>query len=338
VNDSSRKSDDLSRLRTPSHAAPTAVEPIRAQAPVSVALSATIVVGLMALLKLAVGLLIGSVALLSEGLHTLIDLFAAAISYFTVRAAGEPADAEHRYGHGKIENVAGIAQAAFIFVPTLVIVYRAVLGLVNLDLVLAGGGVGIGTIVMAITIVVNILLAARLLSVARAYRSEAVRAAGYHQLNDLYTSIGVTVALGLIWWKPEWKILDPLVALCVTAVSTWMAWLLFRDSMRNLLDTSAGPETDRAVIAAIEKYKPVVRGYHNLRTRRAGSAIYVDVHVELCGEMSFQEAHEITERIERTVSESLQGSDVIIHADPCLEDCEECDVAPTVGGEGHRSD
>jgi len=316
---------DSPRLKRPDHAAPDAVKAEATSAPLSVATLAIVAIAIMAVGKLGVGLLIGSVALLSEGLHTFIDLAAAIISYITVKAAAEPADIEHRYGHGKIENAAGIAQAAFIFVPTLIIIYRAILGIIRLETVLAGGGVNLGTLVMGLTILINIYLALRLLAVARNHKSEAIRAAAYHQLNDLWTSIGVFAALALIWWKPEWKILDPLVALAVTAVSVWMAWSLFKVSLESLLDRAAGPEIDRAVVEAVRKKEPIVRGYHNLRTRRAGATIHADLHVEVCGEMSFRQAHEVIEEVEREIAKQLDGSDVIIHADPCTEDCEHCD-------------
>jgi len=334
VSTTDNNGNDTARLQTPSHQKHIVEDPDMSRAPKetgSVTILAIVFIGIMAAAKLAIGILINSVALLSEGLHTLIDLFAAYISYITVRAASAPPDLEHRYGHGKIENAAGIAQAAFIFVPTIIIVYRAIIGIINLDSVLSAGGLDIGTLVMLFTIFVNIFLALRLMAVAKKYKSEAIRAAAYHQLNDLWTSIGVFVALALIWWKPEWKILDPLVALIVTGISMWMAWSLFSVSFQNLLDKSAGPEIDKAVLEAIGRQKPTVRGYHNLRTRRAGSTTYVDLHVEVCGELSFRKAHDIIENIERDIALVLDRPDVIIHADPCVEDCEKCDLDPKPG-------
>ncbi|HDS29676.1 MAG TPA: cation transporter, partial [Firmicutes bacterium] len=306
--------------------------------PASVSMLAVVAIALMALAKLFTGLLINSVALLSEGLHTLLDLFAAMVSYYTVRVSSMPADIEHRYGHGKIENAAGIAQAAFIFVPTLIIIYRAILGLTNLHTVMSKGGADIGTIVMGITMVVNLLLGLRLLNVAKAYKSEAVRAAAYHQLNDLWTSIGVFIAMALIWIKPEWKILDPLVALAVTVISIMMAWSLFRESFYNLIDKSPGIAIDHVIVEVLENRKPLVRGYHNLRTRRAGNTVYADLHVEVCGEMSFREAHEITEKIEAEIASRLEGADVIIHADPCFEDCHRCDICDDMKKSGTNPD
>ncbi len=326
MNESVDKSGDAARLQPPDHAQPSDDSDDALKAPMTVAKLAIIAIGVMAVGKLGVGLLINSVALLSEGLHTLIDLFAAFISYATVKAAAAPADYEHRYGHGKIENIAGIAQAAFIFVPTIIIIYRAILGLMNLETVLAQGGIGLGTGMMGLTILVNIFLAIRLLAVAKKYKSEAIRAAAYHQLNDLWTSIGVFIALGLIWINPNLKILDPLIALGVTGISMWMAWTLFRAGLASLLDRSAGPETDEAVINVINRKKPIVRGYHNLRTRRAGSTIHIDLHVELCGELSFRKAHDVIEEIEREIASELDRSDVIIHADPCTEDCDHCEI------------
>ncbi len=290
------------------------------------AMLAIIVIGIMAFVKLVAGLLINSVALLSEGLHTFIDLFAAIISYYTVKAAAAPADSEHRYGHGKIDNIAGIIQAAFIFVPTIIIIYRAIIGIINLETVLTGGGVGFGTLVMLLTILVNIYLAIRLLNVAKKHKSEAIRAAAYHQLNDLWTSLGVFLALGIIWLKPEWKILDPIVALLVTGISIHMAFSLLKVSIDRLVDKSAGVKVDRSILDVLDSKKPLVRGYHNLRTRMAGSTVYIDLHVEICGELSFHEAHTLTEEIEREIMEKLDESDVIIHIDPCVDDCENCEL------------
>jgi len=319
---------DIARLQKPEHERVRDDEAITsAKIETSgVTMLAIVLIGIMAIGKLVFGILINSVALLSEGIHTLLDLFAAFVSYFTVRAASEPADIEHRYGHGKIENVAGIAQAAFIFIPTLFIIYRAILGLVNLETVLAGDGADIGTIVMFLTILVNIFLALRLLAVAKKHKSEAIRAAAYHQLNDLWTSIGVCAALLLIWIFPDLKILDPLVALVVTAISIWMAWSLFSVSLQSLLDRAAGRETDEKILGVIENNKPLVRGYHNLRTRVAGNITYIDLHVELCGELNFRQAHDIIEKIEAEIVNAVGGTDVIIHADPCIEDCNSCEL------------
>jgi len=322
------ESKETARLQTPSHANEDAVRVDNVKAPADVALFAIVLIAIMAVGKLTIGIVINSIALLSEGLHTFVDLFAAGISYYTVKAAAQPADYEHRYGHGKIENVAGVAQAAFIFVPTVIIIYRAVIGLINLDSVLSHGGIDMGTGVMGLTIVVNIILAVRLMKVAKEYKSEAIRAAAYHQLNDLWTSIGVFVALGIIWINPGLKILDPLVALGVTGISMYMAWSLFRVSVAALLDRSAGPEIDKAVLDVIEKRKPVIRGYHNLRTRQAGATVYVDLHVEVCGELSFREAHDVIEEIEAEIAKAIGLSDVIIHADPCVEDCTDCELDP----------
>jgi len=287
---------------------------------------AIVLIALMAAGKLIIGIAINSVALLSEGLHTLLDLFAAGVSYYTVRVASMPADDEHRYGHGKIENVAGVAQAAFIFVPTVIIIYRSIIGLINLDHVLSQGGIDIGTYMMGLTILVNILLAVRLLNVAKKYKSEAIRAAAYHQLNDLWTSIGVFVALVIIWINPGLKILDPLVALAVTAISIYMAWGLLKVSVEALVDRSAGPDIDNAVLKSLRKREPIIRGYHNLRTRLAGVTVYVDLHVEVCGELSFKDAHDLIEEIEADIAKEIGISDVIIHADPCYKECRDCDL------------
>ncbi|MCX6647073.1 MAG: cation diffusion facilitator family transporter [bacterium] len=324
--------DDPARLQVPHHAkAATAIDKkLAASETTGVAMLTIVVVGVMALGKLATGLLINSVALLSEGLHTFVDLFAAIISYYTVRAASVPADLDHRYGHGKIDNIAGIAQSAFIFVPTIIIIYRAIEGIIHLDTVLTGGGVGIGTIVMLVTIFVNIFLAMRLLAVAKKHKSEAIRAAAFHQLNDLWTSVGVFVALGLIWLIPGWKILDPVVALLVTAISIYMASDLLIVSAASLIDKAAGKDVDRTIIDVIESKKPLVRGYHNLRTRMAGSTIYVDMHLEICGELSFKDAHSLTEEIEEEIVKKLGSPDVITHIDPCMEDCAVCEIKEDV--------
>ncbi|HEX9745029.1 MAG TPA: cation diffusion facilitator family transporter [bacterium] len=274
--------------------------------------------------KLIIGFLINSIALLSEGIHTLLDFGAAIVSYYTVRAASEPADVEHRYGHGKIENAAGIAQAAFIFFPTIIIIYRALTRLLAKDTSIVVEGLDLGAYVMLATMLVNIFLALRLLDMANKSKSEAIRAAAYHQLNDLWTSVGVLIALVLIWWKPHWDILDPIVALGVTLISIWMAWSLFKVSLRNLLDTHAGPEVDEAILMVLEAKKPCVKDYYNLRTRMSGSSVFADIRVVICGNLSFTDGHALTHEIEDAIHAEIPGSDVIIHPDPCSDECSDC--------------
>lgn len=278
----------------------------------------------LTLLKLVVGLTIGSVAVLSEAIHSGIDLIASVIALFAVRRSSRPADEQHPFGHGKVENISGVAEALLIFVAAGWIIFEAVGKLRHPEpLETVGWGVGI----MMLSAVVNLLVSRMLFRVGKETHSVALQADGWHLRTDVFTSAGVMIGLALIVvgrrFMPgvdlDW--LDPLAGIAVALLILRAAYRLTVDATRDLMDASLGEE-EVWIRGHLAELKPAVRGYHKLRTRRAGNTRFVDVHVFMDSGMHLDQAHEITQKIEDDVQARFPGTSLTVHMEPCDAGCD----------------
>jgi cation diffusion facilitator family transporter len=265
------------------------------------------------LLKVVAGTVTGSVAVLTEAIHSSIDLVASVVAYLSVRKAGEPADESHRYGHEKVENLAAAIESILILVGSAVIAFEAVRKLIK------GGhvhtvGVGIG--VVALSIVVNVVVSTVLSRRAARTESPALEADAAHLRTDAVTSMGVLAALVLVNLTGE-QWLDPAVALAVAAAIVFTGVRLLSRSSRVLVDESLPADEVAAIRDAIERFGPRgVVGYHELRTRRAGSRRYVDLHIQFRGGTSLEDAHRTAHELQDLIASRLRGADVLIHLEP----------------------
>ena len=265
------------------------------------------------LLKLVAGAVTGSVAILTEAIHSAVDLIASFIAYFSVRQAEEPADAGHRYGHEKFENVAAAAEGVLILVGSGVIVYASVHALVT-GPELESLGFGIG--VIAFASVVNLVVSAWLFRRAAETQSPALEGDAAHLRTDAYTSLGVLIGLALVHWT-GWHWLDPAVALLIAAAIVVTGLRLVARSWRVLVDEALPEEELAAVRSAIDEHGAAeVAGFHKLRARRAGSRRYVDLHVQFTEDTTLRRAHELTHELQRAIRARLRGADVLIHLEP----------------------
>ena len=268
---------------------------------------------LLVILKVVVGLVMGSVSVLSEGIHSGVDLLAALIAFFSIRAAARPADRDHEFGHGKIENVSGTVEGLLIFLAAGWIVYEAVArirtgtGLVSIDL-----GIGL----MAGSAVLNFFVSRHLHKIARATESVALEADAWHLTTDVYTSVGIMVGLVVVR-VTGLTILDPIIAIGVALLIVRAAWRITRKSISGLLDVRLPEEEERAIEAAINEHLGEVIGFHKLRTRKAGSERYVDLHLVLPRSVTLEEAHKLCDHLEEDISARLPGGSVTIHCEPC---------------------
>ncbi len=264
-------------------------------------------------LKLVAGAVTGSVAILTEAIHSGVDLIASLIAFFSVRQAEEPADAEHRYGHEKFENVAAAAEGVLILVGAGVIIYASAHSLVN-GQELESLGFGIG--VVAFASAVNLGVSAWLFRQARDTESAALEADAAHLRTDAYTSLGVLVGLALVHWTgAEW--LDPAVALVIAGAIVVTGLKLVARSWRILVDEALPPEELAAIRDAIADYPGAeIVGYHQIRTRRAGARRYVDLHVQFRAGTTLEDAHGIAHALQDRIAERLNGADVLIHLEP----------------------
>ena len=265
------------------------------------------------LLKVIAGTITGSVAILTEAVHSSIDLVASMVAYVSVRKAGEPADETHRYGHEKLENLAAAIEGILILVGSAVIAFEAIrrlLGHGHLD------KLGFGIAVVAFSAVVNVVVSAVIARNARATDSAALEGDAAHLRTDALTSGGVLVALVLVKITgAQW--LDPAVALAVAAAIVFTGLRLLTRSSRVLVDEALPPEEVAAIRSAVEAFgERGVVGYHELRTRRAGSRRYVDLHVQFRDGTSLEDAHRTAHELQDLIGTRLGVADVLIHLEP----------------------
>ena len=258
-----------------------------------------------------VGLVTGSVGILAEAIHSAVDLIAALIAFFAVRVADIPPDDAHAYGHGKYENISGTVEALLIIVAAVYIGYEAILRIVH-GAPVERLGFGIG--VMFVSALANWVVSARLFKVAKQTDSIALETDGHHLRLDVYTSAGVLVGL-LIVYLTNMVLIDRLLGL---AVALWIGWIglqLSGKAIGPLLDLQLPmPEIER--ISEIIDSEQRVKGYHKLRTRKAGAHRHVDVHLLVPSEMSLVEAHDLAEEIEDKIRAEFDHVTVLTHVEP----------------------
>jgi len=252
-----------------------------------------------------------SVAMLASLADSALDLFTSSINLFAIRQALTPADAEHRFGHGKAEPLAGLAQGAFITASALFLVIQAV------NRILAPEPIEhsiAALVVMCIAIACAIGLILYERRVVAATGSLAVEADQTHYFADLVTNIGVVLALLLSSFL-GWTLADPLIAIAVSGVMLWTALGVGRQSFNQLMDREL-PDEERARICRIAQSHRAVKNVHDLKTRMAGLSTFIQLHLALDPEISLAEAHVISDAVERALLEAYPGADVIIHQDP----------------------
>ncbi|MFL5236823.1 MAG: cation diffusion facilitator family transporter [Rhizomicrobium sp.] len=265
----------------------------------------------LVMLKAVAYLLTNSVSMLASLADSALDLFSSTLNLFAIRSSLTPADEEHRFGHGKAEPLAGLAQGAFIAGSATFLIIQSVNRFIvpePLDHPVTG------VLVMIVSIVATLGLITYQRYVVSKTGSIAVSADRMHYASDLLTNIGVVAAIVLTKWS-GWKLADPVIALLIAGILIASAWSVFVQSYNQLMDREL-PDTDRDRIKAIVMHHPEVRNLHDLRTRAAGVHTFIQFHIELDPAISITRAHEISDTVERSVCEAFPNSEVIIHQDP----------------------
>ncbi|MFD1746108.1 cation diffusion facilitator family transporter [Rhizobium helianthi] len=263
-------------------------------------------------LKLLAWWVTGSVALLSDGLESLVNVTAAVIAYFVIRYAQQPADEDHPFGHHKAEYLSAVFEGVLIVLAALLIIKEAWAGLVAP--VLPHAPV-LGLAINGFAGVINAVWATLLIRIGTLHRSPALKADGHHIMSDVVTSAGVFIGLVLAILT-GYAILDPLLAIIVAFNILWQGWKLISHSVGALMDRAVEPEEEEAIRKAIATHSAGALGVHDLRTRRAGSAAFIDFHLVVPAAMSVGEAHEICDRLEDAIKDAVQGASLAIHVEP----------------------
>jgi cation diffusion facilitator family transporter len=264
-------------------------------------------------LKLVAGAATGSIAIVTEAVHSSIDLLASFVAYFSVRKADEPADESHMYGHEKVENLASALEGVLILLGAAIIIYESVRRL-NHPREIESLGFGISAV--AISAVVNLAVSTYISRQARSTDSPALEGDAAHLRTDALTSAGVLGALVLVSATGS-RVLDPITALVVATIIVWSGIRIVSRSSRVLVD-EALPEHELALVgeAIREHGAPEVAGYHKLRARRAGSRRHIDLHVQFRSGTTLERAHHLSHQLQGEIERRIHGADVLIHIEP----------------------
>jgi cation diffusion facilitator family transporter len=264
------------------------------------------------IIKYAAYVVSGSVALFSDALESIVNIMTAIAAFIAIRLSAKPADSDHPFGHHKAEFLAAMFEGAMIAVAAVLILIKARTALVE-GIKLDRSVLGIGLNIVAS--VLNGAWAWILIDRGRSWRSPALVADGQHLVTDVITSIGVVIGLTLAVFT-GWHILDPLIAAAVALNILWMGYKIAVQSMSHLLDQAASPEIEKRIRTVIEANGGGALEAHDIRTRQAGRALFIEFHLVVPGSMTVDDAHAICDRLEHAIENAIDGSEVVIHVEP----------------------
>jgi cation diffusion facilitator family transporter len=265
------------------------------------------------LLKVAAGILTGSIALITEAIHSAVDLVASLIAYYSVRKAEQPADEDHLYGHAKVENLAAAIEGILIVLGAAIIIFESVRRLPDPPHL---ESLGVGIAVIALSMVVNLAVSRWLYRQAKAYDSPALEGDAAHLRTDAFTSLGVLAGLILVQTTGV-EALDPIMALIVAGAIVYSGVRIVMRSSRVLVDEALPANELAQVREAVETSgAPEIHGFHKLRARRAGSRRYIDLHVQFRDGTSLERAHAVSHDLTAAIQKRIRGADVLIHLEP----------------------
>ncbi|HVZ69203.1 MAG TPA: cation diffusion facilitator family transporter [Rhizomicrobium sp.] len=275
------------------------------------ALASLTVTVFLIVLKFAAYIMTDSVSMLASLADSGLDFFASMINLVAVRSSLTPPDREHRFGHGKAEALAGLAQGAFIAGSATFLIIEAVSRLTAPHII---GREVLGLAVMAVSIAATIGLVAYQRMVVARTDSLAISSDKSHYTSDLVTNIGVVASL-VLSTQFGWIHADPIIAIAIALFLAWTSWTVFRASSDQLMDREL-PDEDRAKIKTLVMRHPDVRNLHDLRTRTSGLNTFIQFHIELDADISLTRAHEISDAVEADVMAAYPKAEILIHQDP----------------------
>lgn len=273
--------------------------------------------------KVIVSIITKSISITAQATDSLLDLFAIGVAFLAVRVSSEPADEQHPFGHGKMEGVASVVQAGLILAAVAFIVYSAI------DRIIHGTPLETtipGIIVMVISVIASFFLSRHLQRVANSTGSTMVDALAKNINADIYSAFGVL--LGLIVVQITGKlVLDSVIALIMSVLILRSAYQVVSRSFVELTDTRLPKEEHDKLVACINEHLDRFAGFHEVRTRRAGSQRFVDLHLVMRRDASVEQAHEMCDHLEEDIKKCLSDPSVVIHVEPCTgKDCPQCKI------------
>lgn len=263
--------------------------------------------------KLFAGILSGSVSIISEAIHSGLDLIASIIAFISVKLSSSPPDSKHQYGHGKFENISGVIEALLIFVAAIWIIYEAIEKIYHPQEV---SYFSLGILVMTLSAITNFFISRYLYRISKATDSIALEADALHLKTDVYTSAGVALGILAIWITKEHRI-DSVIAILVALLILKESFHLLKKAFNPLMDSSLSVEEISIIENCISKHSTSCISWHQLRTRKSGSYKYVDFHLVVPGNLSVDASHDLCNIIEKEIETRIPSVEVTIHIEPC---------------------
>ncbi len=267
--------------------------------------------------KFAVGIVSGSLGVLSSAFDSLADIFMSAVNFLSIRKSMDPADQTHPYGHGKVETLATVFQALVIAGTGVWVVREGIRRLISGKVPESAEA---GILVMAAATAASVYISKRIRKAGEETGSTALVADSLHFATDVYTNAGILGSL-LVFRFTGWKWLDPGVALLVGAYILYAAGKLLLGAIHDLMDRGLPEEDVERIRRIIDAHRPMVVDYHDLRTRRSGSARHIDFHLVVCREYKLEDAHRVADHLEKEVCRLFGNAHVVTHVDPCDLEC-----------------
>ena len=284
-----------------------------------VALLSVLSNSVLIILKVTAGVLSGSISIISEAIHSGMDLIASLIAFFSVTRSSKPADKEHPYGHGKIENISGAVEGILIFVAAGMIIFEAIKKMFETTEIEQAH---IAIAVMLTSAIVNFFVSRKLYKTSKEEDSMALAADALHLKTDVYTSLGVSLGILLIELTGL-RILDSIVAILVALLIIKEAWELCSNAVEYLIDVKLTDEEENEIEAIIKTHSGRIIDYHKLKTRKSGDRRHIDFHITLDPDLSVKEAHDIIGGFKKDIGERFPGARVNVHIDPYRENEEQ---------------
>jgi cation diffusion facilitator family transporter len=285
---------------------------------------ALIVVLFLIILKVVVAIITKSISITAQATDSLLDLFAIGVAFFAVRLASEPADEEHPFGHGKIEGMASVIQGILIIAAVVFIVYAAIDRIINktpLEFTVSGIGV------MAVSVIASIFLSRHLQRVAKVTGSTMVDALAKNINADIFSAAGVLAGLIVVQFT-NIIVLDSVIALVMSVLILRSAYQVGRRSFVELTDTRLPKDEHDMLLKLIREHLDQFPGFHDVRSRRAGSQRFIDLHLVMRRNTSVEEAHEMCDHLEQDIRKHFPDASIVIHVEPCSsDDCRLCIIA-----------
>lgn len=280
-----------------------------------------VVIGLI-LFKGTVAWVTNSLSVLAQAADSLLDLLAGSIAFVAVRAADKEEDEDHPYGHGRLEDFAGLSQGILIGIAGIGLIYSSVRRILS-DAEVHMPEAGIA--VMAVSIIASLWLSRHLRKVGARTRSTALEAGANNIRADVYSALAVLIGL-LLLRITGIHIIDPILAIAVAFYILKIGYDTVRKPFAKLIDTRLSAEHEEIIRKSLMKHDHEVVGYHRLRTRQAGDTCHIDLHVVMRKNIPLDTCHRICDQVEAEIRQALPGSSTVIHAEPCNDQCTECSV------------